>query len=225
MKNLNLAQILKDKIGNTFFLTTINKECNLTHVSDKELIFAVDDELKLPVPAIRPYDNPKVYPCVNGVTLNWDDYINEQKLCGCWSDVVKYCKPFPKLSATVSIEINHSTDELIDCTCARTPFERAAVAMMKINTLIDKFYGGIFSQQEWDDEDLEKFAISPNGYIQNKVDFTIVCVWFDMFVPAFRSQELAEKFLSYPENVELLKDLYMYQNLNPDDDNPYNNMC
>lgn len=76
--------------------------------------------------------------------------------------------------------------------------------MMKIRHLIDIAYGGV---PEKEDEKTVYIDCSSNG------NTVIRRVSYDAFTDKmlmFKTNELAEEFLSYPENVELVRGYYMY---------------
>ena len=93
------------------------------------------------------------------------------------------------------------------------PIVKSALALLKIHQLIEVGYGGNVTNEEWLDNEIEKFIITLN--ISNySYQFTIVkhttSAYFNYI--AFHTKEQAEEFLKYPENVQLLKDYFMIQN-------------
>lgn len=79
----------------------------------------------------------------------------------------------------------------------------SALAYLKIITLIDKCYGGVPTFEE-------RFSLcAPTWSIDYRNDFSTIKAFGCIDPVAFRTKEAAEKFLSYPENVELLRQYFM----------------
>lgn len=81
---------------------------------------------------------------------------------------------------------------------------KKTIATYKIATLIELGYGGMVTEEEWIDENLNKY------YIEFVEEPSINCSRNDyrQFI-SFHSRDLAEEFMSYSENVELVKQYYM----------------
>lgn len=80
---------------------------------------------------------------------------------------------------------------------------KAALALAQISQLMT-YYGGEITEEEWK-SDICKYSItiSSNGNIHKMVTIYIK----DMI--SFHTAEQRDRFLSFPENVQLVKDLYM----------------
>lgn len=86
----------------------------------------------------------------------------------------------------------------------RAPIEKAALAMMKIWQLIEVGYGGNITAEKWEDDGIIKYTVK---VCDNRIS-TNDTFKFKDFV-AFHTKEQRDEFLSYPENVQLVKDFYM----------------
>lgn len=84
-----------------------------------------------------------------------------------------------------------------------------SIAMYKIATLIELGYGGVISEGEWQKEinkDNGFYVISWNIFYKS---FQIHYETNSKSFLSFRTRELAEEFMHYPENVELLRQFNM----------------
>lgn len=135
---------------------------------------------------------------------DWNKWAEENKKTPkTWSEL---CKKNPKFIGT---------DYCIDLTSIRkdgwtrrnTPIEKSALALLKIYQLIEVGYSENVTNEEWYDDLVPKYIIIE----KSKNVFKSVCVRkFNNRTPiAFHTEEQAEKFLSYPENIQLLKDYFM----------------
>lgn len=89
-------------------------------------------------------------------------------------------------------------------TITMSPKEKSAIAYLKILYLIDKCYGGLISREDWNNPNVNKYCIECTDY-QSVIHHYIATI----NNIAFYSRKLAEEFLSYSENVQLIKDYYM----------------
>ena len=138
---------------------------------------------------------------------DWNKWTEAQKpkIPKTWNDLINshlteesYC--------TIGFEINKNNLNLFE-ECGNTFIEKSALALLKIHQLIEVGYGGNVTIEEWntmkDIYQIDYEVHSNTIRISNSV-----CMRF--FTPiAFHTQEQAKVFLSYPENVELLKDYFM----------------
>lgn len=87
--------------------------------------------------------------------------------------------------------------------CPNNPIEKSAHALIKIHQLIEVRYGGNV------DKTKEFYSIAYD--VQDKRFIVRSCynVIYDNVAVCFNSKELAEEFLLYKENIELLKDYFM----------------
>ena len=87
------------------------------------------------------------------------------------------------------------------------PIVKSALALLKIHQLIEVGYGGNITDEEWKEHTKTKYTIDSK-------DKKLICSYTYHFKShiAFHTKEQAEEFLSYIENVQLLKDYFMIQN-------------
>lgn len=92
-----------------------------------------------------------------------------------------------------------------------------AVATLKIAKLIELGYGGMVTDEEWKDLNIPKYWIDYHPTCQDEKDKFQISLDEDgdaelstqkHFI-TFHTQQQAEEFMSYPENVELVKQYYM----------------
>ena len=95
---------------------------------------------------------------------------------------------------------------LVPHNCKTTPEEKSAKALIKIRKLIEECYGGNVTNNEWS-KDIAKYVIVPR--LTSTKLFNVSVTFYNKSNIAFHTSELAGEFLSYPENVQLLKDFYM----------------
>ena len=81
-----------------------------------------------------------------------------------------------------------------------------AIATLKITKLIELGYGGIVSKEEWSDKNTYKCYIVIG--IEGKLVIDSSYENWQEFI-SFHTRQQAEEFMSYPENVKLLKQYYM----------------
>lgn len=132
---------------------------------------------------------------------DWNKWIEEQKpkVPKTWSDLV-LAKQTDIYTVQCNTFVYKNNPNII----------KSAFAFHQIYQLIEVGYGGNVTNEEWLDNEIEKFIITLN--ISNcKHQFTIVKydapAHFNHI--AFHTKEQAKEFLSYPENVQLLKDYFM----------------
>lgn len=83
-----------------------------------------------------------------------------------------------------------------------------AIATLRIAKLIELGYGGTVTDEEWKSPN-EKFVIKPH-YQRGKVFLEkSTSLNYKHFI-AFHTYDQLEEFLSYPENVELVEQFFMF---------------
>ena len=82
-------------------------------------------------------------------------------------------------------------------------YAKSALALAQISQLMI-FYGGEITNEEWSNDEL-KYSIS----IDNKGIISNISMIHIKEIIAFHTKEQRDKFLSFPENIQLIKDLYM----------------
>lgn len=82
-------------------------------------------------------------------------------------------------------------------------YAKSALALAQISQLMP-YYGGIVTNKDWKNYDKTKYGIVIN-------QGSVSCGRYnDIRVPiAFHTKEQLLKFISFPENVQLVKDFYM----------------
>lgn len=80
---------------------------------------------------------------------------------------------------------------------------KSALAMAQISQLMP-YYGGAITNAEWDDFDLTKYVITRCG---NDSETGAAHSYYEFL--AFHTEEQRDRFLSFPENVQLVKDYLM----------------
>ena len=84
------------------------------------------------------------------------------------------------------------------------PIVKSALALLKIHQLIEVGYGGNVTKEEWEEAFELKYVISCTADKSFPIHATN-CI----HTIAFHTKEQAKEFISYPENVQLLKDYFM----------------
>lgn len=117
-----------------------------------------------------------------------------------WNDVATYN---PELWNF----INRLCKEIANCPYIDNKLYKKLIATIQIQKLIEFGYGGMITEEEWMDGRKSKAVIkrttgkSPTLYYAT--------VYYDVRFIAFHTDEQREKFVSHPENVELIKQYYM----------------
>lgn len=80
---------------------------------------------------------------------------------------------------------------------------KSALAMAQISQLMP-YYGGAITNEEWNDVNMKKYCIENyTGCVSESDNYCN-----GLFL-AFRTMEQRERFMSYPENIQLVKDYLM----------------
>lgn len=82
-------------------------------------------------------------------------------------------------------------------------YAKSALAMAQISQLLP-YYGGFFTDEEWKDPKIKKYCI-----IRTRDDIDYVENTFTYRFIAFRTSEYRKKFMSCPENIQLVKEYLM----------------
>lgn len=197
---MNLCEILKDHIGEVFYSSAYGNITLIEYVGDNCLQFESD----IYVPEIY-YDSKGSIFNTNGeITLfpskdqrDWNKWNEEQKhkVPKTWSDIpITSASYFIRTLPTKAFEL--------------TSIEKSALAFLKIYQLIEVGYGGNITNEEWkndvDEHDIWTFYYDE---IANKF-FVILAEGYFNYI-TFHTKEQAKEFLSYSENIQLLKDYFM----------------
>lgn len=139
---------------------------------------------------------------------DWNKWAEEQKpkVPKTWNELVKQGQS--KLLGIATIG-----DMYINVTIAagnkretfkETLIEKSALALLKIHQLIEVGYGGNITKEEWDDDNIIKYTI------KSCCNDIVSCSTDEIFSHiAFHTERQRDEFLSYPENLQLVKDFYM----------------
>lgn len=115
-----------------------------------------------------------------------------------WKDIEEYY-------TNVDIELGEATKSLYKYSQCPIQLLRKCIATLKITKLIELGYGGIVTDEEWENKDITKYCVQ---YTYRK-GFTYYNSSSVKAFLAFHTFEQREKFMSYPENRELVEQYYM----------------
>lgn len=126
------------------------------------------------------------------VVRTWDDLIDRKWIQGFWihtnSEILQYNGPICTNQKDLFISEKHA---------------KSALAMAQISQLMP-YYGGKITDEEWEDEDMEKYVIRRyNG----NIDVDGLCSTYALL--AFHTIEQRNDFLKY--NEQLVKDYLMIE--------------
>lgn len=92
----------------------------------------------------------------------------------------------------------------MDKKCYSEKLVLKALATIQIAKLIELGYGGVVTEEEWKDHTNFKYCVEREDneltYTHNKIGYSFI---------AFHTPEQREEFMSYPKNLQLIKDYYM----------------
>lgn len=197
-KELNLCELLKGHEGETFY-SPVFGYLFFNKINDNFLYFTCNGVIEVIINPNGKYvdsaDELAIYPSKDQRDWNKWDKENNHKTPKTWGDI-KDCINYYQLNL---------------CSEFRDKLDKSISAFFKIYKLIEVGYGGNVSYEQCSELQYDNvYKIAPIG-CKNKVDFHIVEVEgeSDMNHIMFHTKEQAEEFLSYPENVQLLKEYYM----------------
>lgn len=102
------------------------------------------------------------------------------------------------------IHSNAPSPTLIPSQELRYKLLNKTIATYKIVTIIELGYGGMITNKEWENDSIMKYNIENIGNNLTFVDDTDHYSFI-----SFRTDELREEFMSYEENVKLVKQYFM----------------
>lgn len=204
-KNINLCEILKGHEGETFyspvFGIAILKEMTNNYLClksvDKVINLYKDGRYDI-------HGECMLFPSKD--QRDWNKWLKEQKskVPKTWSELYdREMVDSYDLGRNGEFHVTNerfNSNEYLDNI---TPIEKSALVLLKIHQLIEVGYGGNVITEEWKNIDRYKYIISATLHVESKMHF---CSKNHI---AFHTKEQAEEFLSYPENVQLLKDYFM----------------
>ena len=137
----------------------------------------------------------------NGVISTLEDLFGEHNInpikIKTWEDVGKeygdeVYSQWGKLGADITA--SRPSEKVID----------KCVATLKIAKLIELGYGGMVSEEEWKDGNVEKFCVVKS---MSKLEYCHLVVGYEFI--AFHTPEQREEFMSYESNRKLVEQYYM----------------
>jgi len=212
-ENLNLCELLKGHEGETFY-SPIFGEVTLNRIEPKvtyPIMGTIDG-----VPGFVTFSNDgKIYAHYKDGQVaifpskdqrDWNKWAEEQKpkVPKTWNGMVKQKVAKPLYACIGYDATTCNCIESSGTTSMGTPVEKAALALLKIRQLIEVGYGGNITNEEWGDTTMAEYSATIR---HDEVGAGSTFVYNTLI--AFRTKELRNEFLSYPENVQLVKDLYM----------------
>ncbi len=196
-ENINLCEFLEGHEGETFY-SPICGEIRFIEINLANINPIVTNRFNLRNNG--KWDNSgeiMIFPSKD--QRDWNKWAEEQKhnFPKTWSelitaDIVKYTK-------AVTCNTYNDYGEIIDdsITGQDTSVEKSALALLKIHQLIEAGYGGNVIEDVYSAWTIDPHSFNP---VINKFGYRHLL---------FHSKEQAKEFLSYPENIQLLKDFYM----------------
>lgn len=216
-ENINLCEILKGHEGETFYSPLFGENVKLYSVgpANGNGLINVQRTGKIQNGVITSFMDDGSYIKGGEIQLypskdqrDWNKWIEEQKpkIPKTWSD---YCKIIPPPTKNDYKDYPSTINSLTSIRKDITPIEKSVLALLKIRQLIEFGYGGNLTNEEWLDDSCKYF---PCPIIDNlKVKFVVgkSSYFIDKCNITFHTEEQAEEFLSYDENIQLLKDYFM----------------
>ena len=199
-ENINLCEILKGHEGETFYspcygyitLEIIKPHCYFS-------LFFVGNNSEYKFTKHGKISTSNDADCVlfpSKDQRDWNKWVEEHKVPKTWNELVTTNKANSHCIHTL-------TDTYLSSSKSKRIIEKSALALLKIHQLIEVGYGGNISSEEWNNNEW-KFT-----YQYTKTGIDIISTRISKYIIAFHTKEQAEEFLSYPENVQLLKDYFM----------------
>lgn len=203
-KNINLCEILKGHEGETFyspvFGIAILKEMTNNYLClksvDKVINLYKDGRYDI-------HGECMLFPSKD--QRDWNKWLKEQKskVPKTWSDyIITNRDNFKKGICDYCIDVTGTGNN--GWTRRNTPIEKSALALLKIHQLIEVGYGGNVTRSDYIDIHKKAWGIDYD-FLRNNFYPSTICY----SLVAFHTEEQAEEFLKYPENVQLLKDYFM----------------
>ena len=189
---MDLTEILKGHEGEVFYCALTGGDATLLNVYESAIEFR-RGELGPPITLASNggfviSGECQVFPTEDQRDWHKWDKENNHKTFKTWSDIEKNSKKY--YLKYIYKHLDHHCS-----LCEYSPIEKSAIAFLKIKQVIEDCYGGN----------------TPVGFSINVDDegFSVYNTYTYYKLFAFHTREQAEEFLSYPENIQLLKDFYM----------------
>ena len=198
-ENINLCKILKGHEGKQFYSIWFGP-VTLKEVTDEGFIINDYDYIIPPNGIPNNGGELSFFPSKDQRDWNKWDKENNHKTPKTWNELIKIKDIF-----TECAEICSNGGEDKSKTFMNTPIEKAALALLKIHQLIEVGYGGRPTTDKLMDVNNTLCDIDINR--EGKFEASLYGLPTNLI--AFHTKEQAKEFLSYPENVQLLKDYFM----------------
>lgn len=199
-ENINLYEILKGHEGETFYSPTFGN-IKLSCITDVLYFEGINSTLSFNVYVDGTYcKDGEICIFPSKEQRDWNKWIEEQKYKGSktWSQYLKNNTIQPYVAL-----INTKAD---------TPIEKSALALLKIYLIIEVGYGGYPTKEDYDKANDERlwtvriYKTDDNDFIFGASPLDGECFKNNI---AFHTIEQTNEFISYPENIQLLKDYFM----------------
>lgn len=230
-KELNLCELLKGCEGEEFYLldcgnatldgvqTNNSRGDSVTFLSLHSTTFDSGSIIINPNGKRKVYGSVILYPSrvhyekypldAYSAWMEWKK--NNHKTPKTWSELCKANLSKGLYASTGNDIKGVDCDDYSITTNTESPIEKSTLALLKIHQLIEVSYGGNVSYERCSELQYDNvYKIAPIGCKRN-ANFHIIEVEGESAMNhiMFHTKEQAEEFLSYPENVQLLKDYFM----------------
>lgn len=193
-EQINLLEILKGHEGETFYSPTFGN-IKLSCISDVLYFEGINSTLSFNVDVDGTFcKDGEICIFPSKEQRDWNKWVEEQnyKVPKTWSQYIK----------------NNTKGYII----SDTPIEKSAHALLKIYQLIEVGYGGYPTKEDYDTNNYERlwtvriYKTDDNDFIFGAMPLEGECFKNNI---AFHTKKQANEFISYPENIQLLKDYFM----------------
>lgn len=195
-KEPKLWEILKGHEGETFYSESLGY-VELHQLESTSVILIVNKHKRIAFKCALIDAEDDLFPSKDQRDWTKWDKENNKEAPKTWSELIKDNEILLMGSAT--------SNPMYSETDSGTAIEIAASALLKIHQLIEVGYGGNITNEEWNNAKT-KYII--DGVV-NKLNISDLSATRCHL--AFHTREQAKEFLSYPENVQLLKDYFMIE--------------
>lgn len=216
-ENLNLCEILKGHEGEIFY-SPIYGDVRLISIKETFNIYPIvtvninnESCTFTNLGKYRNYENGECLLFPSKEQRDWNKWFEEQnpKVPKTWSEYI-HSISFDNISNRLSIDLKQR--DFYGITNQDTPIEKSALALLKIHQLIEVSYGGYPTKKDYDNANYERlwtvriYKTDDNDFIFGATPLDGECFKNNI---AFHTIEQANEFISYPENIQLLKDYFM----------------
>nr|DAU84888.1 MAG TPA: hypothetical protein [Caudoviricetes sp.] len=125
----------------------------------------------------------------------------KKKEVNIWKDI-NYLSGYYVADTSEIYEVNGDREDSDKNVFISEKYAKSALALAQISQLMP-YYGGEITNKEWADDDW-KHSVNVIGN-----EICITSTWKTRYPITFHTAEDRARFLSFPENVQLVKDFYM----------------